>query len=139
MLLSGENPAIVGATGATVSTVTAYAAETAPVLPAASVAVAVKLCAPSASTAVAKLQAPVPLATALPMSVAPSNTLTVLLASAVPLSVSVFASVRWSPAVPLSGENAAIVGALGATVSTVTLSAAEAALVLPAASVAVAV
>ena len=45
----------------------------------------------------------------------------------------------WSPTVPLSGENEAMLGATGAAVSMVTLSAAEAALVLPAASVAVAV
>src|SRR5690349_5969989 len=81
--------------------------------------------------AVAKLQAPVPLATALPMSVAPSKTLTVLLASAVPVSVKVFASVRWSPTTLLSGENAAIVGAAGASVSTMTASAADAGLKLP--------
>ena len=44
-----------------------------------------------------------------------------------------------SPAVPLSVEYAAIVGTTGAAVSMVTLSAADAALVLPATSVAVAV
>ena len=44
-----------------------------------------------------------------------------------------------SPAVPLSGENEATVGAPGATVSTVTFSAAEAALTLPAASIALVV
>ena len=44
-----------------------------------------------------------------------------------------------SPAVPLSVEYAAIAGATGATVSMVTFSAADAALVLPATSVAVAV
>ena len=45
----------------------------------------------------------------------------------------------WSPMVPVSGENEAIAGVAGALVSMVTLSALEAALVLPAASVAVAV
>ena len=44
-----------------------------------------------------------------------------------------------SPAVPLSVEYAAIAGVAGALVSMVTLSALEAALVLPATSVAVAV
>ncbi len=39
---------MVGATGATVSTVTLIAVEAAPVLPAASVAVAVRLCVPLA-------------------------------------------------------------------------------------------
>ena len=60
--LSVENEAIAGAAGAAVSTVTLSALDAAPVLPAASVAVAVKLCAPSASAAVVKLQAPLPLA-----------------------------------------------------------------------------
>ena len=56
-----------------------------------------------------------------------------------PVSVSVLSLVMWSPTTPVSGENEAIVGATGATVSTVTESAVEAALVLPATSVAVAV
>ena len=75
----------------------------------------------------------------MPSKVAPSYTFTVLLASAVPVSVRVLSLVMPSPTVPVSVENAAIAGALGAAVSTVTLKAAEAALVLPAASVAVAV
>ena len=54
-----------------------------------------------------------------------------LLASAVPVSVSVLSLVMRSPTAPLSVENEAMLGATGATVSTVTLSAAEAALVLP--------
>ena len=62
-----------------------------------------------------------------------------LLASAVPLSVSVLSLVMWSPTVPLSVENEAMVGATGATVSTVTARTDDAAPVLPAASVAVAV
>ena len=62
-----------------------------------------------------------------------------LLASAVPVSVSVLSLVMPSPTVPLSLENAAIAGMLGAAVSIVTLSVADAAPVLPAASVAVAV
>ena len=43
---------MLGATGAVVSIVTASAADAAPVLPAASLAVAVRLCAPFASAAV---------------------------------------------------------------------------------------
>ena len=62
-----------------------------------------------------------------------------LLASAVPVRVSVLSLVMPSPTVPLSVENEAMLGAAGAVVSIVTLSAAEAAPVLPAASVAVAV
>src|ERR1039458_3793470 len=75
--LSGENETMVGATGATVSTVTLSAVEAAPVLPAASVAVAVRLWAPLLSAAVVELQAPVPLAVALPSNVAPHPHLTV--------------------------------------------------------------
>ena len=70
--LSGEKAAIVGATGATVSTVTLLAAEAALTLPAASVAVAVRLCVALPSVPVVKLQAPEPLAVAAPSSVAPS-------------------------------------------------------------------
>ena len=70
--LSGENEVMVGATGATVSTVTLSAVEAAPVLPAASVAVAVRLWMAFDKAPVVKLQAPVPLAVALPSSVAPS-------------------------------------------------------------------
>ena len=62
---------------------------------------------------VVKLQAPVPLAVALPSSAAPSNTLTVLLASAVPVSVRTFALVMPSPTVPVSGENEVMLGAVG--------------------------
>ena len=61
------------------------------------------------------------------------------LASAVPVSVSVLSLVMPSPTTPLSVENEAMVGATGAVVSMVTLSALEATPVLPAASVAVAV
>ena len=56
--LSVENEAIAGATGAVVSMVTLSAPEAALVLPATSVAVAVRLWAPLASAAVVKLQAP---------------------------------------------------------------------------------
>ena len=52
--------------------VTLSAVEAALVLPATSVAVAVRLWAPLVSAAVVKLQAPAPLAVALPSSVAPS-------------------------------------------------------------------
>ena len=60
------------------------------------------------------------------------------LASALPVSVRVLSLVMPSPAVPLSVEYEAMLGATGAAVSMVTLSALEAALVLPATSVAVA-
>ncbi|KYG98101.1 hypothetical protein SE91_05810, partial [Bradyrhizobium sp. DOA1] len=57
-------------------------------------------------------------------------------AAAIPVSVTWLALVIPSPATPLSGENDATVGAEGATVSTVTVSALDAALTLPAASTA---
>ena len=53
------------------------------------------------------------MAVAVPIWVAPSNTSTVLPATAVPASVIWLALVMPSPAVPLSGENEAIVGAAG--------------------------
>ena len=57
-----------------------------------------------------------------------------------PVSVSVLSLVMPSPTMPLSVENEVMLGATGAVVSMVTLEcAAEAAPVLPAASVAVAV
>src|ERR1035437_8921565 len=130
---------MLGATGAVVSMVTLSAEDATPVLPAASLAVAVRLWAPLLSAAVTKLQAPLAFAVAVPSLVLPSNTLTVLLASAVPLSVSTVALVMPSPTTPLSGENEVMVGATGAVVSMVTLKAEDATPVLPAASVAVVV
>src|SRR5690348_5890234 len=131
--------AMLGAIGATVSTVALRAAEAAPVLPATSVAVAVRLWAPLASAAVVYVQAPVLLAVALPSSGTPSKTLTVLLASAVPVSVRVLSLVMLSPTTPLSVENEVMLGAIGATVSTVTQIGRAAGTVWPATSVAVAV
>ena len=64
---------------------------------------------------------------------------TVSPASAVPLSVSVWSLVTWSPAVPLSSAIAVIDGAPGAEVSMVTWNAAEDGPWLPAAAVALAV
>ena len=61
--LSVENEAMVGAAGATVSTVTLIATEAALVTPD-TVSVAVKLCSPSGKGTVTKLQAPLALAVA---------------------------------------------------------------------------
>jgi len=97
--------------------------------------VVVKLCAPFANEAVVKLHAPLPFAVAVPSCVVPSYTFTVLLAVAVPASVSVLSFVMASPAVPLSDENEVMIGAPATGALTVTGSAAEAALALPAASV----
>src|SRR3954447_10140749 len=73
------------ATGATVSSV--KLSVPVPVLPARSVWVAVNVCAPSASPAGVKLQAPVVLAVVVPRTVLPSLMVTAVLASPVPLIV----------------------------------------------------
>src|SRR5215469_7959573 len=137
--LSGLMPLMVGAAGAVVSIVTAKALEADPVLPAASVAVAVSEWLPAARL-LASVQAPDPSAVAVPSVVLPSLTRTVALASALPAMVSAVALVMPSVAeLPVSGLMPLIVGAAGAVVSTVTAKALEAAPVLPARSVAVAV
>src|ERR1019366_7288206 len=113
-LLSGENDATVGAPGAVVSMVTLSAAEAALTLPAASIALLMKAWLPSARVAVANDQAPLALAVAVPIWMAPSNTCTVLPAAAVPVRVTWLTLVMPSPVTPLSGENDVIAGALGA-------------------------
>ena len=70
-----------------------------------------------------RLHAPLLLAVAVPTWVVPSNTCSVLFASAVPVSCTLV--------VPLTIEAPVSTGAFGATVSIVTESAAEAALVVP--------
>ena len=85
-----------------------------------------------------RLQLPLASAVAVPTCFEPSNTVTVLLAAAVPVSVSVLSLVMWSPVTPLSLENEAIMGADGGAVI-VTTAAEDEAPVLPAASVAAAV
>ena len=130
-----------GATGAEVSIVTDVTAEATPTLPAASVAFAVMLCAPLPSAELVMLQLP-PVATALPICVVPSNKVTVLPASAVPVKVGVVTLVM--PSVldePVSEATIrfGVDGATGAPVSIVTGVAAEAAPTLPAVSVAFAV
>ena len=137
--LSVENEAIVGAPGAAVSMVTFSALEAAPVLPAASIALAVRLGCRRSERRGGKA----PGAAAVGGRGAEQGGAVIDLhrglASAVPVSVRVLSLVMPSPTTPLSVENEAMAGATGATVSMVTLSASEAALVLPAASVAVAV
>ena len=97
--LSVENEAMVGAAGATVSIVTLIATEAALVTPD-TVSVAVKLCGPSGKGTVVKLQAPLALAVAVPSSVVPSYTFTVLFATALPVSVRIAGSVMPSPQRP---------------------------------------
>src|ERR1700682_3009706 len=105
---------MVGAPGAWVSMVTEKAADDTLVWPEESVSVAVRLCVPSLSTDVGRVvHWPLPFAVAVPIWVVPSNTLTVLLATAVPVSVGVLSLVIWSPTIPLSIENEVICGAAG--------------------------
>ena len=108
--MSLEYDEIVGALGATVSTVTDRTDEAALVVPP-EVAVAVKLWLPFDKAAVVKLQAPLPFAVTVPSCVVPSYTLTVLFAAALPVNVSVLSFVIPSPATPLSTEIGPIVGA----------------------------
>ena len=77
-------PVKVGAGGFTVSMVTDLATETALMLPARSTAWAMMLCTPSVRVFVAMVHVP-PVAVAVPIFVVPSNRLTVLPASAVPV------------------------------------------------------
>ena len=80
----------------------------------------------------------VPLAVAVPSSVAPSNTLTVLFATAVPVRVSILA--RLIPLTTwLSGDTEAMTGAAGAVEAITGSTACDAALVLLATSITVAV
>ncbi len=72
------------------STETSKTDEAALALPAASVSVAVKLCVPLARVPVVKFQSPLLSAVALPSKVAPSKTLTALLAPAVPVRATSF-------------------------------------------------
>ena len=109
-------------------------------LPAASVAVTLRLCVPSASVELVMLHAPVLLAVVEPSTVAPSRTMTTLPASAVPLSAGVLSLVLPPLAMAIGVEPllllAATVTAPGAVVSMMTL-ADVVPLTLPAASVTV--
>ena len=108
-------------------------------LPEASVAVAVKLCSPSASAGVTIDQAPVVAsATTVPMNRPFSYTFTVLPGSAEPVTVITLMLVTPSIA-PVSGPTEVIAGTEGGAVSTVMPIEFDGELVLPASSVAVAV
>ena len=125
--LSFENELIVGAAGGCgVAIATAATEDAAPVFPAASVAAAVKLWLPVDRTEVVKLHVPFEPTAAVPILFVPSNTATVLPASAVPVRTSTCVLARVA-----AGVDAAIVGVDGATVSTVTASAVEAPLAPP--------
>src|SRR5207302_1026434 len=104
-----------------------------------SVASAVKEWLPGAKLP-ANVQAPAPLAVAVPRMAAPSATVTMASASALPATVNAVALVMPSDAeAPLSGLMALMVGAAGGLVSMMTEKALEASLRLPAMSVALAV
>ena len=141
-------PDIGGDDGAA-SIATARGADFTLVLPAASVSVAVKLWLPTAKLLAGMFQVPLAFTGAVPMEFVPSNTCIVLFASPVPLKVRVVAVVWPSLVGAVSGENEDIFGCAGAVVSTggggaddesiVTAKGADFTLVLPAASVSVAV
>ena len=79
-----------GAAGATLSIVRVQVLDTPLVLPAASVATAVRACGPSAiGEEGVKIHTPRPLATVVPIATPSTRTVTVAFASAVPLSVGV--------------------------------------------------
>ena len=126
-----------------VSTVTDSPADATETLSASSVALAVIVWVPLPSTLVATLQLPLPSAVVVARTVTPSvsYSVTMLFASAVPLSVGVVAVVIRSVAeIPVSGVMiASIAGAAGAVVSIVTGSAVDASDTFPATSVALAV
>ncbi len=118
----------------------ASAPEATPVLPAASVALTVILCAPSVRGELAMDQLPEPSAAVVPRSVVPllSYSLTVAPASAVPVNVGVVTLVTWSLLeVPLSLAllRAGVDGALGASVSKLSDGVAPPPPLLPAVSV----
>src|SRR5438132_1247516 len=130
--------------GAVVSMVMFNPVEADDVLPAKSVALAVMVYVPSGVSALpVTLQLPVPSAVPVPISVLPpTNSCTVLLASAVPVKLGVVSLVMLSVfEVPLSlaAVRSGAEGAAGAVVSIVMLKALDAVDTLPAASVAVAV
>ena len=131
-----------GAAGATVSIVTAKAAEGALTLPAVSVSVVVSVWLPFPRAVLVMLQVPPAVATPLPTGVVPSNSVTVLPAGAEPMKVGVVTLVMLSlfdAPVSDAGVRSGADGAAGAIVSIVTASAAEGALTLPAVSASVAV
>jgi hypothetical protein len=125
-----EGPEVIVVSGARVLTVTVTAFEAWEVFPAASVAFAVYVCDPSATPDSVLLHAPLASAVVVPTELAPSETVTVLFASAVPAIVTL--PVLF--VLPFAGL--VIAGAAGGTVSTVQVLLAGVGSVFPAASVA---
>ena len=134
-----------GAKGAAISTVTTSDAEAALTLPARSVCLTVSVCAPADSALAVIDQLPSPPAVAVPSTVVPSVSYSVTVApdsAPLPVTVGVVSFVRSSvleAPLSLAGARSGAEGAKGAAVSMVTTSDADAALVLPARSVCLAV
>jgi hypothetical protein len=131
-----------GADTEPLTTVIERAADAGLVLPEASVAVALMLCVPWASAELVTVQLPLESAVALPIWVEPANSLTVLPPAAVPVKVGVLSVVVLSvldAPVSEAAVKSGAEGTPGAAVSIVIERAADAGLVLPAASVAVTV
>ena len=134
-----------GAAGATLSIVRVQVLETGLVLPAASVATAVRVCGPSAiGVSGVKIHTPRPLATVVPIATPSTRRVTVAFGSAVPLSVGVASLVvsliSSEPVRPgTSSTTCEITGAPGAVPSTLIVHESDNPLGLPAGSVAVAV
>jgi hypothetical protein len=125
-----SGPVVIVVFGADVSTVTVTAFDAEELLPAASIATAVYVCAPSATPVGALLHAPPPLAVVVPRDAAPSKTSTVAAASAVPERVT------FPVLFALPSAGLVIAGAPGGVTSTVHVRLAGVRSVLPAGSVA---
>ncbi len=119
-----------GAAGATVSTVMTYSADVWLVLPAVSVAVAVKVCVAFGRAGVTSVQSPEPSAVAVPITLPLRRTVTTAPASAVPASVGVVSLVEppFGTSLPIDGivkaamravDGSSIVGGGGGVVSSV--------------------
>ena len=125
-------PTTTGAAGGVVSTVKVLVLELTETLPTESVAMARTVCEASLNVEVVKVQLPEPLAVVVPTETPSMNTVTVALASAVPVMEGVVVATRE----PLAGLETT--GAAGAVVSTVKVLVAELIDTLPTASVAAA-
>ena len=114
-----------GAVGSVRSRPTLYWVLLVESLPAMSVAMALNLCVPSASTGVLIVHLPAESVRPTAITTPLSYSVTLLNGSAVPLMSRALSLVRKSPCTPRSSLKPVITGAAGATVSTVTLSTSE--------------
>ena len=132
---------LAGGMGAVVAIVTVSGLETPETLPATSFSVAVRLCAPAASVLLFTDQVPSEATVAVPRTVVPSYKVTVSPPVPVPVMVGVVTLVTASPLLPLSlaAASASEPGVAGVAVSISRPSGSDAAEMLPATSVCVAV